>query len=97
MRTLEHLNALQTTPLDPGIINNLREQCDHIRVPLEGFLRDVEKFQPSLCLQSKRNKLVRAPRKLQWALSASKEARKLQDRVAVPMAAVGLILGQQIV
>ena len=98
-RTLEHLNALQNTQLDPGIANNLREQCEQIRKPLEEFLRDVEKYESGLGVQaqSKRRKILSVPRKLQWALSASKEAKKLQDRVAVPMAAVGLVLGQQIV
>lgn len=96
-RTLEHLNALQNIKLDVNITSNLREQCDHIRVPVEGFLCDVGKYQTSLRAQSKRNKILSVPRKLQWALAASKEAKKLQDRVAVPMAAVALILGQQVV
>jgi hypothetical protein len=96
-RTLEHLNILQTTPLDPQVAESLREQCDHIREPLSAFLKDVEKkFEPKIRLKSDCKKILAAPRMVQWALFTSKKAKQLQHRIAVPMASVGLLLGQQI-
>jgi hypothetical protein len=96
-RTLQHLNALQATPLDTGIVENLREQCNHIRVPLTELLDDVgRRFGPTLGVNSTANSVFAAPWKIQWALSTSKKIKRLQDRIAVPMAAVGLMLGQQV-
>jgi hypothetical protein len=96
-RTLNHLNALQDTPLDPDIAENLKNQCCHIRMPLTEFLDDVgRRYGPSLGVSSTRNKIFAAPRKIQWALSTSKKIKNLQNRIAVPMAAVGMILGQQV-
>ena len=37
-RTLNHLNALQETALDPDTAENLKNQCSHIRVPLTEFV-----------------------------------------------------------
>jgi hypothetical protein len=95
-RTLNHLNALQETALDPDTAENLKNQCSHIRVPLTEFLYDVSRrYEQSLGVSSTRNKIFAAPRKIQWALWTSKKIKKLQDRIAIPMAAVGMILGQQ--
>ena len=41
-RTLQHLNALQYTSLDPGLAEDLREQCGHIWMPLKAFLEDMK-------------------------------------------------------
>jgi hypothetical protein len=96
-RALEHLNVLRSKPLDPEIAEQLREQCDHIRVPLVTFLEDVGgKFELSLGAKSRRNKLFAAPRMIQWALSTSKKVKRLQDRIAVPMASMSVMLSQQI-
>jgi hypothetical protein len=96
-RTLEHLNLLHSKPLDPEIAKIFREQCDLIRVPLVAFLEDVGgKFGPSLGVKSGRNKIFTAPQMIQWALSTSKKAKRLQDRIAVPMVSMGVMLGQQI-
>jgi hypothetical protein len=96
-QSLQHLNALQAVPLDPILADSLREQCDHIRNPLQAFLDDVQRFKPALGENSRRKRILAAPRKIQWALSMSKKVKRLQDRIAVPMAAAGLILGQQMV
>jgi hypothetical protein len=96
-RTLQHLNALQSVPLDPEVSEGLKEQCNHIKEPLETFLADVgRRFKPALDAQSKRSSFLAAPQKVQWALSTKKKVKSLQDRIAVPIAAVGMILGQQI-
>ncbi|KAF4625253.1 hypothetical protein G7Y89_g12917 [Cudoniella acicularis] len=97
-RTLQHMNALQYTLLDEAVAEELREQCNHIRAPLEAFLEDVRsQFENSLGANSTRHAVLTAPRKIQWAISTSKKLKKLQERVAIPLAGVGIILGQQIV
>jgi hypothetical protein len=96
--TLEYLNILQTTDLVPTLATTLEEQFQHIRVPLQTFFNDVgKKFSPSLSRGSRRNKFLAAPRKVHWAISTSKKVKHLQERIAVSMAAVSMILGQQIV
>ena len=58
-RTLNHLNALQDTALEPDIAENLRVQRSHIRVPLTEFLDDVSRrYGPSLGVSSTKHKLV---------------------------------------
>ncbi|CZR51409.1 uncharacterized protein PAC_01284 [Phialocephala subalpina] len=97
-QTLQHLNALQATYLDPAFADHLRQQCNHIRVPLTNFLDDVgRKFGPALGTNSRRKRVFAVPRMIQWTVSDSKKTKRLQDRIAVPMSAVGLILGQQII
>ena len=97
-RTLEHLNALQATGFDPDLAQDLRKQCDQIRVPLATFLDDVsQRFEPTLGRNSRRQRIRAAPRKIQWALLTSKKIKLLQDRITAPMAVIGVILGQQIV
>src|ERR1700738_2095527 len=64
-RTLQHLNSLHVTPLDPDLAENLREQCNHIRVPLQAFLDDAgRRFEPALGVNSRRNRIFAAPRKI---------------------------------
>ena len=67
-------------------------------MPLHAFLDDVKRrFEPCLGVSSRRHGLLSTSRKIQWALSKSKKVRRLQDQVVVPMVAVGVMLGQQIV
>lgn len=96
-QTLEHLIALQNAQLDQEILENLRDQCDQIKGPVNTFLSDVEKYEHALGVQSTMSMLRNAPRKLQWALFSSKKATVLKERIAVPMAAASLILGKQTV
>jgi hypothetical protein len=97
-QTLQHLNSIPLTPLDQGVAENLRQQCEHIRVPLQAFLEDAKRrFELALGVKTTKNRIFTAPRKIQWALSMSKKVKQLQERVAVPMAAVGLIMSHQVV
>ena len=67
-------------------------------MPLGAFLSDVEKsFEPAQGAKSKRNRVFAALRKIQLALSTVKKVKGLRQRIAVPMSAVGIMLGQQIV
>lgn len=96
-RTLEHLNVLHATSLDHQVAENLREQCGQIREPLSAFLDDVgRRFGPRLGIRSDCNKIFAAPRMIQWALSTSKKTKRLQDRIAIPITSINIILGQQI-
>ena len=67
-------------------------------MPLHAFLDDVKRrFEPGLGVNSRRHGILSTSRKIQWALSTSMKVRRLQDQVAVPIVAVGVMLGQQIV
>ncbi|KAL5320495.1 hypothetical protein ACEPPN_011301 [Leptodophora sp. 'Broadleaf-Isolate-01'] len=94
--TLENLKSLDTIPIDTHKADNLRQQCEHIRVPLGAFLDGVNRrYEASLGSSSQRSRLLSAPRKIQWALYTSKKIKQLQERVAIPMAAVNMLLGLQ--
>ena len=96
--TLQHLNALQSMSIDPDLADIFRDQCDQVRLPLDGFLHDIKpRFEPSLGVGSTRGKIIAGPKKIQWALSTSKKVKRLQERITIPMAAIGVLLGQQIV
>ncbi|CZT43966.1 uncharacterized protein RSE6_04079 [Rhynchosporium secalis] len=87
--TLEHLNAVQSISLDSGVADNLRDQCDHMNVPSRKFLVNANRRSDSSLSST-------CTRKIQWAILTAKEVKKLQDKIAVPMAAIALLLGQQI-
>ncbi|KAH7364658.1 hypothetical protein BKA65DRAFT_142867 [Rhexocercosporidium sp. MPI-PUGE-AT-0058] len=94
--TLESLKSLYGIPIEARTTDNLLQQCEHIRVPLEAFLDGVNRrYDASLGSSSHHSRLLSAPRKIQWALHTSKKIRQLQERIAVPMAAVNMLLGLQ--
>ncbi|KAG4439656.1 hypothetical protein IFR05_004853 [Cadophora sp. M221] len=94
--TLENLKSLDTISIDVHKVDNLRQQCEHIQVPLATFLDNVNRrYEASLGSLSQCSRLLCAPRKIQWALYTSKKIRHLQERIAVPMAAVNMLLGLQ--
>lgn len=75
--TLNHLNVLQTAPLDPDLANNLRELCEQIQTPLKTFSCDIQLFEPDLGINNTRFKLLAVHRKIQWALSTSEKVKLL--------------------
>jgi hypothetical protein len=90
-RTLEHLVIIQSTPLGRDMSENLREQCDHIKKPLGTFLSEIERRYPSALGSTAKPSTLSAARKVQWGLFRPKKLKLLQERIAVPMAAIGLI------
>lgn len=96
--TLQHLQALQAAPLDPNLAKNLEQHCAQIQGPFTAFRERISsRFKRDLGAESTRLKVLTAGRKIQWALSTSKEIKKLQDQIGGSVAAIGIILSQQIV
>lgn len=94
--TLEHLNTLQSSPLDHNVIVNLQRHCEQVRQPVLLFLRDIERrFQISLSQRTSWAKVAATPRKLQWALSVSKHVKELRQKISGNMDAIQLCLSQQ--
>src|SRR6266702_3239936 len=96
--TLTHLKALQEAPLDINLLNNIRCHCDHIRGPLGTFLSDIQhSFETSLGAEaSKLNKVLSSPKRIQWALSTSKNVKALREKIASPLSAILVAMSQQI-
>jgi hypothetical protein len=96
--TLQHLKALQAAPLDPNLAKNLEQHCAQMQGPLTAFHERISsRFERDLGAGSTRLKFLTAGRKIQWALALSKEAKKLQAKIGGSVAAIGIILSQQIV
>jgi len=94
--TLRCLNACQAIPVDAEIAANLREHCRQIQAPLQAFLSDIQRdFESALGRNCTRSKALTAKRKVQWALSTSKKARALRERISGSVAAITVILCQQ--
>lgn len=98
--TLRHLDAFQagSQALEVEHSDGLHELCEQIDRPLRSFLAHISKtFDNGLGAAPSKSRLASVPRKLQWALSTSKEVKKLRDRIAGPLTAILVILSQQIV
>jgi hypothetical protein len=96
--TLQHLKALQSAPLDPGLAKNLEQLCEQVRGPLTLFCEQIgSDFERDLGAESTRLKFLTTRRKLQWAFSTSKKAKGLRERIGGLIAAIGIVLGQQVV
>jgi len=96
--TLNHLDALQHEPLDPDICDNLRQHCELIRPSLRRFLSTADRsFEASLGAATAKSKLLSTPRRLQWALSTSKEVRSLRSKIGSSLSAIQVVVSQQIV
>jgi hypothetical protein len=91
--TLQHLQAFDTAIIRFERIEELREQCRLLRLPLRSFLTDVEKFEPFLVAGSKKRILSITPRRLQWALVMPGKVKQLRDQILAPMLSIGVIMG----
>jgi len=96
--TLQHLKALQAAPLDPNLAKNIEQHCAQIQGPLAAFHERINsRFQRDLGAESTRLMFLTAGRKIQWALSTSKEVKRLKEKIGGSVAAIGIALSQQIV
>ena len=91
--TLQHIQAFDTATIRFERIEELREQCRLLQLPLRSFLTDVEKFEPFLVAGSKKRDLLTTPRRLQWALVMPGKIKQLRDQILAPMLSIGVIMG----
>ncbi len=95
--TLQHLKALQAVPLDPDLAKNLEQHCALIQGPLTSFRERIRaRFERDLGTESTRLKILTTGRKLQWALSTAKVVKVLEGKIAGQLAAISIILSQQV-
>jgi hypothetical protein len=95
---LQHLKALQAAPLDPDLAENLGQLCKQVQAPLSLFCEHIRSsFERDLGAESARLKFLTTDRKLQWALSTSKKVKDLRENIGGPIAAIGIVLSQQVV
>jgi hypothetical protein len=96
--TLQHLKALQAAPLDPDLAKNLEKLCEQVQGPLEPFCERIRtSFERDLGADSVKPNIWAAGRKLQWALSTSMKVKELREKIGAPIAAIGVVLSQQVV
>ena len=93
--TLQHLQALQNARLDPDLARNIEQYCIQIQGPLTSFRKRIHSsFERDLGPDGSRLKLLTAGRKLQWALSTSKNVKDLENKIGRHIAAIGVVLSQ---
>lgn len=96
--TLQHLTALQNAPLDPDLARNLGRLCKQVQDPLLAFRDEIQgTFGRDLGAGSTRARFLTAGMKVRWALSTEKKVRALRERIGVPVAAIGVLMNQQVV
>jgi hypothetical protein len=96
--TLQNLKSLQEAPLDPDLANNLGQLCEQVKSPLISFCERIKSsFERDLGTESTRLRFLSTGCKLQWALTTSKKVRDLREKIGAPIAAIGIVLGHQIV
>lgn len=95
--TLQHLQTLQTLPLDPELAKNLKLLCEEVQGPIETFCEYIrESFERDLGEGTTRLRVLTTKRKIQWALSTEKKAKALRERIGGAIVAISVILGQQV-
>ena len=95
--TLQHLKALQTAPLDPDLAKIIEQHCVQIHGPLTSFRERIHSsVERDLGPDSARLIFLTTGRKLQWALSTSKDVKDLEKRIGRHIAAIGVVLSQQV-
>jgi hypothetical protein len=91
--TLQNVQAFDETFIGPHRAGKLREQCNLLRLPVTAFLDDIKRFEPALATGNKRNKLLTAPRKIQWAIVMPGKIKQLREHIDGLMISIGLLMG----
>jgi hypothetical protein len=95
--TLQHLKTLQTAPLDPELAKNLEQLCEQVGEPISTFCEYIRSsFERDLGADSTRPRFLATGYKIQWALSTSKKAKALRERIGGTVIAISVLLGQQV-
>lgn len=92
--TLKHLDALQSVPINPGLVATIKEHCEQVQKPLDAFLRAARDKYARLEKRTSAADVLSAPRKVQWALSTSKQVKELRGRIAGNLDAIQITLMQ---
>ena len=97
LNTLRNFDGSSGTSAEDAAV--IRAQVDCIREPVQCFLNKIEsKFELKLGAKSKkgiRGALLGGHRRVEWALSVSKDVKALNERITVPLCAIQIKMGMQ--
>ena len=91
-QTLEPLHAFTAWNTYPNYGKQIEEQAAQIKEPIESFLKDVLKFEPSLGAKAKEGHHRHVLRKLQWHLVISKKVLALRKKIDAHMRVIDTLL-----
>jgi hypothetical protein len=98
--TLDALRTFDDVLASPGDVASIRAQVDLVQEPVQKFTKKIEsKFEPNLGTQAAKGVLGAVlgwHRKAQWALWVSKEAKALGEKIAIPLCAIQIKVGLQV-
>jgi hypothetical protein len=91
-RTLDPLQTFTAWATYPTYGKDIGEQVVHIKEPVEGFLKAVLKYEPSLGNKAAEGHYRHIGRKLQWYLFMSKKVSTLRRKIESHMRVIDTLL-----
>lgn len=89
---LQHVEALEPTEDNLGHVNAIRGMALACRLPLQEFLKELDKYEGSLGPWAHRSSVGDFGRKARWAVSFGKEVDKLRAIVVAKQISINLLL-----
>jgi len=95
-RTLEPLLTFSSSSfeLDPHCKKDIIEQVNHIKTPIQEFLRSARKYECSFGEQSRNGRLSNVRRKLQWRLFMTGEVKTLRSKTKDHLQVLDTLMGR---
>jgi len=91
-RTLHPLQSYTSWHAYPNYGEQIKEQVVQIKGPLERFLKEVVKFEPSLGTKAKEGYHRHVLKKLQWHVFVSKKVLELRKKIKSHMRVIDTLL-----
>ena len=91
-QTLEPLHAFTVWNIYPTYGKQIEEQAAQIKEPIESFLKDVLKFEPSLGAKAKEGHHRHVLRKWQWHVVILKKVLALRKKIDAHMRVIDILL-----
>jgi hypothetical protein len=92
IRTLEPFKTLTDWDEHPRYATEIQEQVALLRTPINNFIQDVCRFEPSLGWKAKKGRYRNVVRKVQWYLDISKKVSSLKSRIEMHMRVLDTLL-----
>ncbi len=89
---LQHLETLECTEDNISHVNAIRGIALACQLPLQDFMKKLEKYESSLGPWTDRTSFRSAGRKMRWAVSFGPEVEKLRALVAAKLININLLL-----
>ncbi|ROW09793.1 hypothetical protein VMCG_02333 [Cytospora schulzeri] len=94
IRTLEPLKTFADWPgnAHPRYATDIQEQVVLLRTPINVFIQNIRKFEPSLGWKAKKGRYRNVVRKVQWYLDISKKVLTLKSKIEMHMRVLDTLL-----